>query len=92
MKCNWRHKKWFREIYGSLVNPRITFFQESERPGLRLNIKKNAKSIAFGPITARQIEGEKEVVTDSSSLAEKSLGAVTTAMKSEDDCFLAEKQ
>ena len=38
--------------------------KESERAGLRLNIKK-AKIMASGPITARQIEGEKaEVVRD----------------------------
>ena len=38
--------------------------EESERAGLRLNIKK-AKIMASGPITARQIEGEKaEVVRD----------------------------
>ena len=38
--------------------------EESERAGLRLNIKKS-KIMASGPITAWQIEGEKvEVVTD----------------------------
>ena len=38
--------------------------EESERAGLRLNIKKT-KTMASGPITAWQIEGEKvEVVTD----------------------------
>ena len=41
--------------------------EESERAGLRLNIKKKEqpKIIASGPITAWQIEGEKvEAVTD----------------------------
>ena len=41
--------------------------EESERAGLRLNIKKKQKTkiMASGPITAWQIEGEKvEVVTD----------------------------
>ena len=38
--------------------------EESERAGLRLNIKKT-KIMASNPITTRQIEGEKvEVVTD----------------------------
>ena len=38
--------------------------EESERVGLKLNIKKT-KIMASGPITAWQIEGEKvEVVTD----------------------------
>ena len=38
--------------------------EESERAGLRLNVKK-IKIMASGPITAWQIEGEKvEVVTD----------------------------
>ena len=38
--------------------------EESERVGLKLNIKKN-KSMVFGPITSWQIEGGKvEVVTD----------------------------
>ena len=38
--------------------------EKSERADLRLNIKKT-KIMAFGPITAWQIEGEKvKVVTD----------------------------
>ena len=38
--------------------------EESERAGLRLNIKK-AKIMASGPITLWQVEGEKmEAVTD----------------------------
>ena len=38
--------------------------EESERAGLRLNIK-NTKIMASGPNTTRQIEGEKvEIVTD----------------------------
>ena len=37
----------------------------NERAGLRLNIKKKSKTMASGPITAWQTEGEKmEVVTD----------------------------
>ena len=39
--------------------------EESERAGLRLNIKKKTKIMASGPITSWQIEGEKvEGVTD----------------------------
>ena len=39
--------------------------EESERAGLRLNIKKKTKIMASSPITAWQIEGEKvEVVTN----------------------------
>ena len=38
--------------------------EESEKPGLKLNIQK-MKIMAFGPITLWQIEGEKgETVTD----------------------------
>ena len=38
--------------------------EESERPGLKINIKKT-KIMAPSPITAWQIEGEKvEIVTD----------------------------
>ena len=39
--------------------------EESERTGLKLNIKKKTKIMASGPITLWPIEGEKvEVVTD----------------------------
>ena len=45
--------------------------KESERAGLRLNIKKT-KIMASGPITVWQVEGGKvEVVTDSLSLGSK---------------------
>ena len=47
--------------------------------------------MAFDFITSWQIEGEKvEVVTDFLFLGSK-ITAVTAAMKSEDDYFLAEK-
>ena len=65
--------------------------EQSERAGLKLNIKK-FKIMASGPITPWQIEGEKvEVVMDFLFLALKSLQMVTAAMKSEDVCFLAGK-
>ena len=52
--------------------------EESERAGLRLNIKKS-KIMASSPITAWQMEGEKvEVVTDFLFLGSK----ITT----DDDC------
>ena len=42
----------------------LSMKEESERTGLRLNIKKT-KIMASSPITAWQIEGEKvEIVTD----------------------------
>ena len=45
---------------------------ESERAGLRLNIKKNPKIMASGPINVWQIEEEKvEVVTDFFFLSSK---------------------
>ena len=48
--------------------------------------------MASGPITSWQIEGEKvEAVTDFLFWALNSLQMVTAAMKSEDDCLLAEK-
>ena len=51
-----------KEELKSLLLMRVK--EESERAGLRLNIKKS-KIMASGPITAWQIEGEKvEVVTD----------------------------
>ena len=65
--------------------------EESERAGLKLNIKK-MKIVASGPITPWQIERGKSSSSDSfPSWALKSLQMVTTAMKSEDVCSLAGK-
>ena len=61
---------------------------ESEKPGLRLNIKK-MKNMASGPITSWEIDGE--TVTDFIFWAPKSLQMVTAAMKLKDACFLEEK-
>ena len=62
--------------------------EESEKTGLKLNIKKT-KIMASGPITSWQIEGEKwKRWQISSSWALKWLNA---AMKSEDDYFLEGK-
>ena len=39
--------------------------EESEKPGLKLNIQKKPKILASGPFTSWQIEGEKvEAMTD----------------------------
>ena len=65
--------------------------KESERTGLKLNIKK-PKIIASSPITSWQIEGEKvEVVMDFLFLGSKITVVVTAAVKSEDNCFTAGK-
>ena len=67
--------------------------EESEKAGLKLNIKKILRPWHPAPsstIISWQIEGEK-IVTDFLSWALKSLWMVTAAMKSEDDCFLAGK-
>ena len=61
--------------------------EESEKVGLKLNIKKT-KIMASGPITSWQIDGEAvETVTDFIFLGSKS----TAAMKLKDACSLEEK-
>ena len=61
--------------------------EESEKGGLKLNIQK--KTMASGPITSWQIDGETmETVTDLFSQALKSLQMVTTAIKLKDACSL----
>ena len=55
--------------------------EESEKVGLKLNIQKT-KSIASGPITSWEIDGETvETVSDFIFGAPKSLQMVTIAMK-----------
>ena len=64
---------------------------ESEKVGLKLNIQKT-KTMAFGPITSWQIDGEiVETVTDFIFWAPESLQIVTAAMKLKDACSLEEK-
>ena len=64
--------------------------EESEKVGLKHNIQET-KSMASGPITSWQIDGETmEAVTDFLFWAPKSLQMVTAAMKSKDVCFLEE--
>ena len=66
--------------------------EESERIGLKLNIKKKTKIMASGPNTSWQIDGEAmEIVTDFILGALKSLQMVTVAMKPEDIYFLVGK-
>ena len=59
--------------------------EESEKPGLKLNIQKT-KIMASGPITSWQIDGE--TVTDFIFWAPKSLQMVTAATKLKDACSL----
>ena len=65
--------------------------EESEKVGLKLNIKKT-KIMASGPITSWEIDGETmETVTDFILGAPKSLQMVTAAVKLKDACSLEEK-
>ena len=65
--------------------------EESEKAGLKLNIRKT-KIMASGPITSWKIDEETmETVTDFFSWAPKSLQIVTAAMKLKDTCSLEEK-
>ena len=65
--------------------------QESEKAGLKLNIKKT-KIMASGPISSWQIDGETmETVRDFIFLGSKITVKVTAAMKLKDTCSLEEK-
>ena len=65
--------------------------EESEKVDLKLNIKKT-KIMASGPITSRQIEGEKvEAVTDFIFFGSQILQTVTVATKLKDTCSLEGK-
>ena len=65
--------------------------EESEKAGFKLNMQKT-EIMASGPITSRQIDGEKwkqwQILF---SWASKSLQTVTTTMKLKDACSLEEK-
>ena len=69
----------------------IRMKEETEKAGLKLNIKKT-KIISFGPITSWQVDGEK-VNSDRFFFPwdPKSLQIVTAAMKLKDTCSLEEK-
>ena len=65
--------------------------EESEKPGLKLNIQK-PKIRASGPITSWKIDWETvETVTDFIFWAPKSLQMVTVVMKLKDTYSLEEK-
>ena len=65
--------------------------EENEKAGLKLSIQK-ARTMASGPITAWQIDGETmETVTDFIFLDSKVTADGTAAMKLKDACFLEEK-
>ena len=65
--------------------------EESEKPGLKLNIQKT-KIMAFGPITSWQTDERQCKQWQTSFLgAPKSLEMVTAAMKLKDTCSLEEK-
>ena len=64
---------------------------ESEKVGLKLNIKKT-KIMTSGPITSWEIDGETvETVSDFIFGSPKSLQIVTAAMKLKDAYFLEGK-
>ena len=74
-----------------LKNLLVKVKEESEKPGLKLNIQKT-KIMASGPITSWQIDGETmETVTDFFSWIPKSLWMVTADMKWKYACSLEEK-
>ena len=65
--------------------------EESEKAGLKLNIK-TTKAIASSPIISWQIEGQKvEAVRDFIFLGSKSHWRVTAGMKLKNVCSLKEK-
>ena len=65
--------------------------EESEKPGLKLNIQKT-KIMASGPITSWQIDGETmEIVTDFIFLASKITVDGDCSHKIKDACSLKEK-
>ena len=65
--------------------------EESEKVGLKLNIRKT-QIMASGPITSWEIDGKTvETVTDFILGAPKLLQMVSAAMKLKDACSLEEK-
>ena len=73
-----------------LKNLLMNVKEESEKPGLKLNIQKT-KIMASGPIASWQIDGETVKTVKTFSWAPKSLQMVTAAMKLKDTCSLEEK-
>ena len=64
--------------------------EESEKAGLKLNIKKT-EIMASSPITSCQIDGEKVESDSLFSWAPKLLWTMTAAMKLKDACSLEEE-
>ena len=64
--------------------------EESEKPGLKLDIEKT-KIMAFSPITSWQTDGEALETVNFFSWAPKSLQMVTAAVKLKDTYSLEEK-
>ena len=66
--------------------------EKSEKAGLTLNIQRENKIIASGPITSWQIEGETvEIMTNFIFLSYKITKMVTAAMKVKNAYSLEEK-
>ena len=66
--------------------------EKSEKAGLTLNIQRENKIIASGPITSWQIEGETvEIMTNFIFLSYKITKMVTAAMKLKNAYSLEEK-
>ena len=66
--------------------------EESENAGLKNSTFRKTKIMAFSPITARQIDGEKmETVTDFIFLGSKSMRMVIAVMKLKGTCSLEKK-
>ena len=73
-----------------LKNLLMNVKEESEKPGLKLNIQKT-KIMASGPIASWQIDGETVKTVKTFSWAPKSLQMVIATMKLKDAFFLEEK-
>ena len=73
------------ESKGDLKSLLMRVKEESEKAGLKLNMKKT-KTVASGPITSWQIDGETVKINKQTSFlgAPKSLQMVTAAMKLKD--------
>ena len=79
------------ESEGKLKSLLMKVKEETEKAGLKLNIRK-AKIMASSPITSWQIDGETMKQWQTLfSWAPKSLQMVTAAMKLKDACSLEEK-
>ena len=71
-----------------LKSPLMKMKKESEKVGLKLNIRKT-RIMTSSPITSWQIDGEPmERVTEFIFWASKSLRMITAAMKLKDACYL----